>query len=181
MELPDKLKEFVRNNFIKLKPDTARHRRMHSLATARSIGIVFRLDSEAMYHIVHDLTRNLQKKGKEVKAVAYVPEKITTVSILPILSFDFIYKDDLNWFGKPKGDRIDEFMKRPFDLLLDLSQEDVFPLRYIVTRSVALCKTGRNTEENRDVLDIMISTGEDQDLRDFIENITHYLTLIETR
>ena len=181
MELPSKFKEIFQGYSLNKKAGPARQRKMQNLSTASQVGIVFYLDSEAMYHIVHGFTRSLQKKGKEVKAIAYVPDKLATVSILPVLSFDFIYKKELNWYDKPGGERVEDFIERPFDLLIDLSHEKAFPLQYIIQRSVARCKIGRNTPENQAIFDLMITSDENQDVRDYIENIVHYLTLIETR
>ena len=50
---------------------------------------------------------------------------------------------------------VDAFIKEPFDLLINLSLEDYYPIRYIIALSPALFKVGK-FDANEIYLDFMI-------------------------
>ena len=38
--------------------------------------------------------------------------------------------DEVNWYGKPNNTAINDFLKRKYDILIDLSQTDLFQIHY---------------------------------------------------
>jgi hypothetical protein len=75
---------------------------------------------------------------------------------------------------------VKDFIARDFDLLIDLSLQDSLPLRYIAGLSMSLCRVGRFSEKNTDYYDFMIDIPQAATLKEYIRQITHYLTLINS-
>jgi len=53
----------------------------------------------------------------------------------------YFTKSDLNWYYKPKNHNTNDFMNARFDILIDLTLEEKFPLKYIVDLSRAKYKS----------------------------------------
>ena len=70
------------------------------------------------------------------------------------LQYDF-YQKDLNWFYKPQNYIIDNFVKRDYDILINLCDSSCIPIKYLVAKSIARFKIGMY-EENFDIYDLMI-------------------------
>jgi hypothetical protein len=120
----------------------------------------------------------LQGEQKEVKALGFVKNKNLVQRFLPKISYDFFSKRDLTWFYKPIHQQVKDFIDKEFDLLIDLSMHDSFPLKYISGVSNALCRVGKFSEENTDYFDFMIDVKPSMTSDDYLGNIRHYLTVI---
>ena len=73
---------------------------------------------------------------------------------LPSCNMIFLSKD-LNWFYKPQNYIIDNFVKRDYDILINLCDSSCIPIKYLVAKSIARFKIGMY-EENFDIYDLMI-------------------------
>jgi hypothetical protein len=89
-----------------------------------------------------------------VSVLGYVDSKKLIDHYLYRKGFDFFSKNDLNWYYRPVSPLAMQFMDEPFDLLLNLSLEDHFPIHYITTLSQATFKAGRffPTDESLDFM-----------------------------
>ncbi len=167
--------------FYRLRLESAKLRRDKKtvgLFSARNIGLVYYLHDEESYRMVSAFVKKLQEQGKTVKALAYVENRRLTGLFLPKLSYDFFYPSGLGWNYKPKSTRVKDFIDTPFDLLLDLSLGDNLPLLYVTAMSKAKFKAGMQSDARSRLLDLMISLGEKKGLQDLIEQLEHYLKII---
>lgn len=156
------------------------HREMKNLADAKQIGIIYTLNDVPDYERVSAFVSQLQHDNKEVKALGFVRNKNLISRFLPKLSYDFFSRKDVNWFCRPIHKRVRDFIDKEFDLLIDLSTSDAFPLKYIAGLSNALCRVGKFSEENADYYDLMIDAGPAMTSDDFLGQVRHYLTIIQT-
>ncbi|MCK9205399.1 MAG: hypothetical protein M0P58_13340 [Bacteroidales bacterium] len=164
-------KEQTRNN---------RRCKMTNLQEAKRIGILYTLDDVPDYNLVSDFVSELQHEHKEVKALGFVKNKSLVQRFLPKLSFDFFSKRDLTWFYKPIHNQVRDFIEKEFDLLIDLSLRDTFPLQYIAGLSNAQCRVGKFSEKNTEYYDFMIDLKPAMTTIDFLDQIRHYLTAINS-
>ncbi|MCX6250767.1 MAG: hypothetical protein NTX61_08445 [Bacteroidetes bacterium] len=151
---------------------------MINLEEAKRIGILYAFDDVPMYNVVSDFVSQLQQKHKEVKALGFVRNKNLISRFLPKLSYDFFSKKDINWFFIPIHSKVKDFIGKEFDILIDLSLQDTFPLKYISGLSRAFCRVGKYSEENTDYYDLLFEVNSSLPLNDYIKQITHYLTVI---
>jgi hypothetical protein len=159
---------------------TDRRCRMTNLQEAKRIGILYTLDNVPDYDRVSEFVSQLQGAHKEVKALGFVKNKNLVQRFLPKLSYDFFSKRDLTWFYKPIHTQVRDFIEKEFDLLIDLSLHDSFPLKYISGLSKALCRVGKFSEENTEYYDLMIDLKPTMTTDEYIGQIRHYLTVINT-
>lgn len=121
----------------------------------------------------------LREEGiKTVQALGYFHEKETPQFVTPERDFDYFNKKDLNWFMKPDSASIHKFANQKFDILVDLSIEEVFPVEFVLATSKAKFKVGKGGGKNRHFYDLMINIEEGQGLNFLVKNINHYLNMI---
>ncbi|MEI6434076.1 MAG: hypothetical protein WCP32_04460 [Bacteroidota bacterium] len=164
--------------FKKENSRVERQCQMTNLKDARKIGILYTLDDVPDYELVSQFVAQLQGEHKEVKTLGFVKNKNLVQRFLPKLSFDFFSKRDLTWFYKPIHKQVRDFIEREFDLLIDLSLYDSFPLNYISGLSNALLRVGKFSEENTDYYDLMIDLKPSMTSEEYLGQIQHYLTVI---
>ncbi len=160
------------------------HRRRNcklvNLDDAKRIGILYTLDDVPDYERVSDFVTRLQGDHKEVKALGFVKNKTLVQRFLPKLSYDFFSGRDLTWFYKPIHSQVRDFIEKEFDLLIDLSIRDNFPLKYISGLSNALFRVGCFSNENTRYYDLMIDLKPTMSSDDYLGQIQHYLTIINS-
>jgi hypothetical protein len=176
------IKTVTGNYYLKRElPKGKRNKQLVNLNTAKKVGIVYQLDNDETYRLINNLVNFLQDKNIKVKALGYVKDKYLTQKYLPKMTYDFFYSKNLNWYNKPCGIYVKEFLNENFDIFIDLSLEEIYPIKYISGRTNAKLKVGRFDENNKEILDLMFGVDDKTDLEKFIGEITHYLTLINTQ
>ncbi len=156
MKIVEDFKHFIGKRAINKKvARTKRVVKVCNLNNAKTIGIIFNANHIISYEIIKDFTKHLSEKGIDYNALGYVNDKELIDHYLYRKGFDFITKAQLNWYYKPSGSVVDDFVKKPFDILISLSLEKSFPIDYIVAASKAKFKVGKLIE-NVSYTDLMI-------------------------
>jgi hypothetical protein len=153
---------------------------MVNLGTAKRVGILYTLIDVPDYDKVSEFVIQLQQEHKEVKALGFVKSKSMIHRFLPKLSYDFFSRKDVTWFYRPIHNTVKDFIEKEFDLLIDLSLSDTFPLKYIAGLSRSVCRVGRFSEDNTSYYDFMIDAKPAITFDEYLYQIKHYLTIIKT-
>lgn len=166
-----------------------RSKKLVNINSAGSVGILFELTDDSVYYAIQKYFQKLQEKKIKVKALGYASNKLVTNKFLPVLSFDFFDDKQINWFYIPKAPCIQDFVETDFDICINISSEDVFPLKYIAAISRSRLKVGAYSKElppdkYRDlssIYDIMMLSDENLDQITFLDNIHEYLTILNPK
>ncbi len=176
MKILEKIKHAAGRHYLrKAIENNQRTRKLIHIESVKSIGILFELDDEQTYHIVHAEVIKWQDLQVKVKVLGYVREERLTLNIMPLLAFDFFFEKQLNWYKKPKAGKAEDFAGKEFDVLIDLNIHRQFPLQCIAAVSQAHLKVGIFDEMNDKTHDIMIQYAEGTGLKELLHHIHHYL------
>ena len=148
-----------------------------NLDNAQSIGILYDATSEEQIKIIKPFVSYFFDLKKDVKALGYVNSKQLSFHHTPKLQYDFFYQKDLNWYYKPQNYIIDNFVKKEYDILINLCDSSIIPIKYLVASSIAHFKIGIH-EENYEIYDLMISLKDDKSIEKLMHEINHYINLI---
>jgi hypothetical protein len=122
---------------------------------AKTVGIIYNATNSVSFEIIRDFTRILIQKKIEVSVLGYVDSKKLIDHYLYRKGFDFFTKNNLNWYNRPKSDTVDDFMNKPYDILINLSLEEYYPIQYVLALSPSAFKVGKYFEEPN-YMDLMI-------------------------
>ena len=73
--------------------------------------------------------------------------------------------------------QLSHFVKKEYDILINLSNSDCIPIKYLVASSLAHFKIGQ-FEEGYEIYDLMIKLDKEKGKERLMEEIKHYLNLI---
>jgi len=155
----------------------SRTKEVCNLDDAKSIGILYNATSEQQIKIIKPFVTYFFDLKKDVKALGYVNAKELSYCHTPKLQYDFFYQKDLNWYYKPQNYIIDNFITKEYDILINLCDSSAIPIKYLVASSIAHFKIGIY-EEDYEIYDLMISLKEDKSIEKLMNEIKHYIKLI---
>ena len=182
MKLFNKLRQFFGNyDYRRRASGIDRNKKTVNIEDAQKIGLLYLVPDERSYEKIVDFIKNLQKQGKKVFALGFVMNKDVPSFFSSSNSYSFFTLKDLNWYNKPRSTFVTNFLNEKFDLVINLSLEDIFPLQYISGLSKANMRVGKYGEDNGQYYDMMIETDKINDLGSYIEQIAHYLSIIKNK
>ena len=147
-----------------------RTRQVHTLDSARTVGVLFDATSETARKESLEFVKSLEKQGKKVSALGFFNAKQMPEN----QSFDAFFAKETTWTGTPKSPKAADFVKQKFDLLLTLNPDELPPLEWLAAQSQSAFKIGFATSRPND-FDIQLETPEGKGIRYFTEQLALYL------
>jgi hypothetical protein len=140
----DTFKEYMGRRVLaqKLK-NQIRHPIICNIDHVQHIGIIYNATEYVSFEIIRNLVKDLSHDSRKITVLGYVDSKKLIDHYLYRKGFDFFSKNELNWYSKPVSTVVDHFIAEPFDLLINLSLEEYYPIRYITALSAASFKAGK--------------------------------------
>ena len=175
----EKLKSTYAN--FHLKKDASkveRTRKDPDIHKNASIGILYDATDKHNFEVVREFFRDLRSHEKNPVSLGYIDYKEVTFHPLARPESDYFFKDQLNWMKKPSGPVVENFIKEPFDILINLTLEDFHPLDYIAALSKAGLKIGRANSAVSFCYDLTFHLDKEADIKSFAYTIIHYLSKI---
>lgn len=159
----------------------ARKKHMVNLQDARSIAIIYLVQDEKIFRMIKNIQKNLSENKREVMVVGYIDRPdIPTYCIVPDSGYYF-NQNEIDWLKIPKNDFLKKFIKKEFDILIDLSEDDMFTLKYLSGLSVAKLKVGKYSVFHEKIMDLMIDTKKEESIEYFIDQALYYLRAINNK
>lgn len=118
--------------------------------------------------LVQEFLRKMEALGRETYLLAYKADK----EFKAPLSFDAFSKKEIDWLWRPKGEKVFNFKKQPFDILINLCQHSCYPLEHIAVSSQAKLKIGALTSYPNNY-DLLLATDS---LESYINQVNFFLT-----
>ena len=86
---------------------------------------------------------------RNVKALAYYPKKDNPHFLQSRLGFDFFNMKDINWFCLPNTVTTRNFINENYDILLDVTDGEFIPQKFILHYSNSALKVGTFSKINK--------------------------------
>jgi hypothetical protein len=134
-----------------------REKKLQAWDQIKSVGILYLVPEEKEYVSFTNAVAAMQSEKKEVKTLGLLSHKQTPHYCYPRLAFDYFSRKDLNWFGKPGGAKVQDFISNDFDLLLNLDLKGNPVFDYISAVSSAKLKCGLYRKDSAKIYDLMAS------------------------
>lgn len=163
MKIGERIKVLIGLRILEKKlRDQKRQVSVCTIKDAGNIGILYNATEYVSFEIIKDFAKELSQNNSSVSILGYVDSKKLIDHYLYRKGFDFFSRNDLNWYYRPICEVTDRFIKQPFDILINLSLENIYPIRYIVALSPASFKVGKFSPDEK-YLDLMIDTEKENE------------------
>jgi hypothetical protein len=150
-----------------------------SIEKASTIGVIYNATNRDTAETVKKFIQYLKEERKEVLSIGFIDSKDSSALVESHLNYTYFDKRDLSKSFVPKGSVVENFMNKPFSILIDLNADPCFPIEYISTLSVAKFKVGAKGMYHDRVCDLVIDIKENKKLNFFIIQLKHYLKMIK--
>lgn len=157
-----KLKQYIFKSRAKkhLAQDT-RKKKFVNYDKAKSVVLLFESDERENNPFVKRIIEQLKGEGKKISAWGFVNKKIIESAVLS--DYKILNKKSCDWTEQPTESFIREISENNYDLLIDLTKNEILPLKYILLYSNASCKAGINKyQENLFDFTLNITPQEEQ-------------------
>lgn len=174
-----RLRETIGKRVLKKKKKgLQRQVRVHNFKTARSSVILFDTRHRESFPVIKDFRKFLEEKGIKCSAYGYVAEKEIPEEMLFWKNYSFITRKNLNWYLKPRGEPVESYYGKEPDVLFDFTLGQSLELQFLVQLSGAKFKVGCYTDQENDY-DLMINLTEQCNVETLVQQIKHYMEMLE--
>lgn len=146
-----------------------------------SIGLIFNSKSQSDFILVKQYRKHLQSEYgiKKVEALGWIDDKEYPDYAVSQRGFTFLNTTTVNWHLRPEGEDYDSFIKKPYDILIDLSFDEIVPLRFALIQSKANMKVGRYHDSDYSLYDLTLNLPDNALLDEYLKQMDKYLNLIK--
>jgi len=152
-----------------------RQKMLFDFTTAKYIGILCSPQDEINTGHLKNFLHYLAQKGIRYSVFGYFDGKKIPENFLYWKGIDFITRQDLNLFFIPNSPIADNFIREPFDILINCNIVNYFPMEYMTQLSVAKYKVGMS-HEDESFYDLIIDVQKNRTLEYFLKNLEIYLS-----
>lgn len=160
-----------------------RKRGFVNLDDARSVGILWDVTNPDDLPEVSDFILNMAGRGIRADVLAFysgkvLPDKLTAIRYLTCLK-----REDYSFLYLPKSDESEKFIRTNFDIMIEICFRDFLPLAYVATLSSATMKIapGFGSRAVQGNYELLIETGTNHNVREYLEQVLVYLAMIRNR
>lgn len=164
--------------FLKELKKVNRRKKVVGFDSAKKIGVLYDCSQEDHYREVVTLVKRLEQEGKSVHALGFVRHKEMPQYTMAQLNFSYCHRSDFSLTFKLKSPQLQNFSRAGFDLLMDLSPNDLFFMKFLTGLCDATYKAGPYSDEYVEIYDLMIREKEASAIKELIEHMLHYLKII---
>ena len=152
----------------------------NNFTTAGTAGFIFDADDREKYQKSKEFLDFVENQNTRIFGVAYAA-KSNQIAYFPYRSgVSYFALDEVNWYGKPTNPVVDDFLKRNYDILIDLSLTNIFPIHYIFALSNAKFKITNDSVKAK-YADFVLKQDNSEKLENYISQIKHYLESIQIK
>ncbi|MDR2962760.1 MAG: hypothetical protein LBU90_03845 [Bacteroidales bacterium] len=175
--------EHIGRYLLKLRSKhTQRKLHVNNFETAHSIAIMYHETSKTQAQKVMQFAQYIAHTYAEtsISIMAFrALNKGKQVYKTEDFSKTIITQNDFSWYGTAKSATLEKFIQTPFDILIDLSMEEIFPLQYILQLSHASFKIGKLNSTLH--YDFMIDVKNEKNIDFLIQQISVYLPSLKQK
>ncbi|MGF1563974.1 MAG: hypothetical protein ACFCUH_01270 [Flavobacteriales bacterium] len=179
MLTPKRFRERAARFFLHREPEPERERRGVNLPQAQSVALLYIDTDEQYFREIRSLVKEMHDLYgvKKVWAMGYIDAPAKAIPNYQAQKLEYMYftKSDLNWHMKPNASLMN-FLSEPFDLLIDLSRQPCYPMRYVVKASKSKMKVGTGMAKASELYDLCVQLNGVSDNKAVWNTLLHYLT-----
>ena len=180
MELLKNIRLKIGATILKEKAVKRKKRMVYkNFSLVKSIGIVWDAANKDEFQSLSKFYHEMQKRNIDVQIIGYSTLKKLPDAYTAIRYLACIRKHEINMFYIPESNDTRNFIKKEFDILIDINFDKFFILRYITTLSNASFKVGLFESNNQDnPFDLMMEIKKPVSVDNYLNQVIQYLEMM---
>jgi hypothetical protein len=182
MELFGKIRLKIGNAILRNKIAASKRKTSYSnIDQVKNIGIVWDASKTDDFACLTRFYQKMNENKTDVKILGYFPGNSLPNQYTAIRYLSIVKKEELNFFYHPVSAESIEFVKKRFDVLIDLNFKKLLPLQYISSLSNAGLKVGLLEPDIKNPpYDLMMELKNPVNMEDYLNQVIHYLGMIKS-
>jgi hypothetical protein len=182
MELFKNTRVKIGNSILsKRKERMKRNFSYSNINQVKTISIVWDASKTSDFSNLSRFYQKMHDRNIDVRILGFFPGKELPDQYTAVRYFTCIRKSEINFFYVPSSTEVEVFIKTPFDILIDLNFEKIFPLKYISILSSAKFKIGLfDSESSSSIFDLMMEIKNPVQIENYLTQVIHYLEMINS-
>lgn len=176
------IQESIGSFLLNMRTKNNREPKVYTYDNAKTMGILYDVVDKNTHLQVAEFAKLVQSLHGDIHVtmLGFLDNPDLQQALPQTVKTDFYGVEDFSWSGKLQKGSAYDFIGTKYDILLDITTQDSYPLLYVLMASVASYKVGRFVEEDMRY-DLMIDTQEDNSISNLITQINVYLSKIKTK
>lgn len=171
------LKSHLQRLYLQAKmKKVQRDRKACGMTEAKSVGFVCFFEEEQQWKEIQPAVRMFQSLGAKVMVLGIYPGKVKPLWYVETMNTVMCSLSEFGMAGLPKGQKVNEFLKERFDILINCDLSEHFSTEYVCLLSCAGFKVANDTAKNRKYFDLLINMEEESKLEDYINQVLFYVS-----
>ena len=181
-EIINKFRNSIGNFLLNRKLNKSRREKnVVNIDEARSIAIIYNVTDEKRFGIIKKVSKQLSNENRQVMILGYIDSKSIPNYCVAANAGYYFNRKSVNWYGGPKTDYLEQFVQKPFDLLIDFTTEDFIITKYIAGLSNSKFKAGSFSNFHQKYLDMMIERSPETSFEAYVDHTLHYLKILRSK
>lgn len=178
MNLVKRIKTFFYNLSLRraIKNIAGTKREMINIEAAKNIGILYNASKVNDVLSISKFEEQLKAQCKTVFKLGYQNQGGKEDPGVGIVN-----KNNINLFGIASDPKVDRFQSKKTDILICAFNDECLPLEYIAATSKAKFRVGAFNQSKTNYYELMINTGANQDLSYLLQQVLHFLKVINKK
>jgi len=151
MGIIDRIKDRLYLKSLPTKPGRATAKAVRNIDEARTLGLLFDATDVDQRKRILAYAEKLRKQGKQVNVLGF----ISTADKEATFSFNFFTLREVDWAQRPKGEQVQQWLKREYDVLVCLFPRTSRFTEYLALHARAGLKIGP-VADNTACYDVML-------------------------
>lgn len=160
---------------------TKRKTSYSNITQVKNIGIVWDASLMDDFACLSRFFQKMNEKKTDVKILGYFPGNILPDQYTAIRYLTVIKKEELNIFYHPVSADSNSFVRKQFDVLIDINFKKLLPLQYISSMSHAGLKVGLfEPKIKNSPFDLLMEVKSPVNVEDYLNQVITYLGMINS-
>jgi hypothetical protein len=152
-----------------------------NLEQVKDIGIVWDASKIEDLTYLSKFCQKMSENKTDVKVLGYYPGNNLPNQYTAIRYFSIIKNEELNFFYHPVSSESNSFIKKRFDILIDLNFKKLLPLQYVSSLSNACLKVGLFEPAAKNApYDLLMEIKSPVNIEDYLNQVIYYLGMINS-
>lgn len=174
---------FIYGNYQlnKRRKNLLRNKSSLDFKNAKTIALIFDATNPDDFNRIKEFIKWLREQKNTVRSIAFINQKQISPQQYSKLEYDFISQKELNWWKKPTANFVETFLNEEFDIMINLSLTNVFPITYIYALSKAKFKISIFNQNTTIDSDLLIDIKDNRTIEHLIKQVTFFLLKINQK
>ncbi len=155
-------------------------RRVVGYQNAQYVALLYDAGTDGKSEFINKIINSLERDGKSVLTLGYFNQKRIPEEAKHNEKVGFFSKNCFSLLMRPKSEAVRNFIDQQYDLLIDLTVQTHYMVKFVAGITKAYYKAGAHHPDYLSVFDLLLQVDPQTSDAELADHAIHYLKIIKT-